>query len=131
LKNKSFEILAIILLINLLLLLIAFVPAHKFQLQDDYYLKLLSYESISDFKFINQNEKADSLISLYTTSKKNRLNRKSLSGIEPKSKNDFLYNIQTNNEFALDNFFKSLQNEINNKVVRIVHMAIHSLKEIE
>ncbi|HPS46368.1 MAG TPA: hypothetical protein PKZ21_04270 [Bacteroidales bacterium] len=127
-KNKSFEILAIILLINLLLLLIAFVPAHKIQLQDDYYLKLLSYESISDFKFMNQNETADSLISIYTTSKKNRLNRKSLSGIEPKSKNDFLYNLQTNNEFALDNFFKSLQNEINNKVVRIVHYGDSQLE---
>jgi hypothetical protein len=132
-KNKIVEILLIILLLDILLLAVSFVPGITipFVNNDSLKLKFLSFESLTDFKIKDDNKSADSLINSYLSNdsiRTGKFHRTSLSGIGPKIKNNFLIIPQTGDEYALDYFFNALLKEKDETVVRIIHYGDSQLE---
>jgi hypothetical protein len=94
-------------------------------------IKTLSYNSIFDFSFKDNNNTADSLINAYmdSTGCCSRIpHRRSLTGLGPKTKNNFLANPNKNGVYALDNFFKALLKEKDSTIVRVAHYGDSQLE---
>ena len=133
-KNKIFEILLIIIFVNILLIAVSFLPEINFGSSENgnSKIKFLSYNSITDFTFKDNNKNADSLINTYTDSTENNnnglLHRRSLTGLSPKIKNNYLVNPNNDKGYALDNFFNALLKEKDNSVVRVAHYGDSQLE---
>ena len=128
-KNKTLEILFIILLVDILLVSISFVPGITFT--DGLKIKFPDFKYLSDLSYNDNRETADSLINAYLDSpgtNNGLLRRTSLTGIGPKTKNNFLTNVDTAQIYALDNFFKTLLPENRSDIVRIAHYGDSQLE---
>jgi len=132
-KHKRIEILLIFLLVDILLIAVSFVSGVSipFPGNDGLRIKFLSFNSLTDFEYQDNNKSADSLINSYLSddSTNNRkFHRTSLSGIGTKIKNQFLLNPKNDSVYALDNFFNSLGNEKDASLVRIAHYGDSQLE---
>ena len=128
-KNKTFEVFMIILLVDILLVAFSFLP--EVSISDGLIIKFLHYSSISDFHYKDNSKIADSLISTYldsTNSNNGKLHRTSLTGLGPKIKNNYLMNPNNEGKYALDNFFKTLLKEKNSSIVRVAHYGDSQLE---
>ncbi|HNW99093.1 MAG TPA: hypothetical protein PKK00_11845 [Bacteroidales bacterium] len=128
-KNKSLEILFTIVLIDVLLLVVSFVP-RMFSNENDINIRILDWDQITDFKVSENSETAESLINSYIADDSAlsfRLKRINLSGFEPR-KNNFLENPTNKNIYALDDFFSSLSEQNKNEIIRILHYGDSQLE---
>ncbi|MFA5782768.1 MAG: hypothetical protein WC868_10940 [Bacteroidales bacterium] len=132
-KNKTFEILLIILLVDILLVGVSFTPEIivPFPCSNGLKIKVIDYYTLSDFSYKNNNEKADSLINAYLANDSinyGKLHRASLSRLCPKIKNNFLVNPENKGNYALDDFFLALLKEKDASLVRVAHYGDSQLE---
>jgi hypothetical protein len=132
-KNRVFEILLIILLVDFLLVAISLAPEISIPVHgsEDIKIKFPKYNNLADFNYKDNSETADSLINAYldsTDADNKNLHRRSLTGVGPKMKNNFLVNPETEGNYALDNFFKALLKEKDAAVVRVAHYGDSQLE---
>jgi len=132
-KNKTFEILLIILLVDILLVGVSFAPEIivPFPCNNGLKIKVIDYNTLSDFSYKNNNEKADSLINAYLANDSinyGKLHRTSLSRLCPKIKNNFLVNPENKGNYALDDFFLALLKEKEASMVRVAHYGDSQLE---
>jgi len=132
-KNKIVEIVLIILLLDILLLAVSFMPGVSipFFNNNELKIKFLSFNSIFDFGYKVPAKSADSLIHSYLSDdsiNSKKLHRSSLSGIEPKMRNNYFTNPEKDNVYALDDFFNALKNQKDTSLVRILHYGDSQLE---
>ena len=132
-KNKTFEIFLIILLLDISIVAISFIPGIIIPLpgNDRLKIKVIDYTTLFDFRYKDNNRTADSLINKYLSNDSlnyGKLHRTSLSALRPKIENEFLVNPENNGSYALDDFFQALLEEKDKNVVRIAHYGDSQLE---
>jgi len=132
-KNRTFEILLIILLIDIFMVAVSLAPDISIPIPgaDELKIKVMNYATLTDFKVKDNSKAADSLISAYLdddSTSNGRLQRHSLIDLGPSIKNDFLTNQQADGSYALDNFFNALLNQKDSAVVRVAHYGDSQLE---
>lgn len=126
-KNKVFEVLLIILLVNFILLGFSFISEIDLPFGR---IRFYDFNTLTDFSIKYNSEAVDSLINSYLDDSlaTRKTHRPSLCGLGPKIKNTYLVNPDSNNLYALDGFFSSLIKEKNAKVVHIAHYGDSQLE---
>jgi lysophospholipase L1-like esterase len=97
----------------------------------DIRIRFPEFTQISDFNYSENSITADSLIDAYLSGDSesaHHVKRANLSGLEPRKKNEFLLNPETNKIKALDNFFSALLQQKTSEIVRIAHYGDSQLE---
>jgi hypothetical protein len=131
-KNKTSEILLILLFTQLLLtglaIGISYAPGSPLMPE---WLRFMNHRELFTLRSKDPNQLADSLLQIYLSDTGNDtliLSRKNLSAVGPRKQNLYLFNPETEGERPLDNFFKALLHCKDSTVVRIAHYGDSQLE---